>query len=628
MKDKKGFTLTELLAIIVIICILLAIAIPIYRKIKNESLNQSYNNVVSTIEVAAEKYAADTGVEITNVDQLVKTGYLPADDENGNIYDPRDNSILNCYEIDITNNGNDDYNAALTENKTNSDKTCDLTNINISDAIVVSCEDDGISCGPTNNWYNGAIKLSVDLNKIGLTNTDNITYAWTSNTGYKSTNSIIHINSNVNIMNTMYTVIIKKTDANNNVTSYKATKLIKMDNESPKILNIEKESDGSAWISEEKIIINGTDGFGSGINGYALIKGENIDCKTATLNTSTPVNKFTITENGKYSYCIIDNVGNIINSNNSIDVENIDKLPSDVTITTSDNIASGSNHSTYFNLLFEVSNKEQSCTAVGDDPCGNITYYLGLSENDMTKSESPYGVTPTLDGKVIYIKACNRANKCSNTSMYKVNFAPASVTNYNPPTTVKQVSSSTASSGCTASSSSTECMQERSNSWWDLQAIVNSSTATKAEKTEAQTAQSNLTTTNSKVSSSNTTCASHGGCTLDTTTGEYKFNDGTGSLYTKSDLTSAPTTSSSSTGSSTGGSTGGTSGSTTTKVGIDSNGNGTTYVHNPDGTVKIVEVTNGHAPSGLEKGAVIVTGGGNFEIIGTNKDGSYITKKK
>ena len=49
MKNKKGFTLTELLAVIVILAIIIAIAVPSYMKIKKNIDENNYNNKINLI---------------------------------------------------------------------------------------------------------------------------------------------------------------------------------------------------------------------------------------------------------------------------------------------------------------------------------------------------------------------------------------------------------------------------------------------------------------------------------------------------------------------------------------------------------------------------------------------------
>src|SRR5574344_1743686 len=95
-KKQLGFTITELLADIVILGILIGIAIPVYNKIRKNVLDTQYKSVASLIETKAKEYASSTGLQKTTVESLINNGYLKADDESGLLHDPRDNSILNC----------------------------------------------------------------------------------------------------------------------------------------------------------------------------------------------------------------------------------------------------------------------------------------------------------------------------------------------------------------------------------------------------------------------------------------------------------------------------------------------------------------------------------------------------
>ena len=97
--NKKGFTLTELIAILVIISIVALIAVPaVVNSIKNNN-HDSYNGVVNDIILASETYAANMGASIVqiSVETLKQAGYLPADLKN-----PIDNSNFNgcVYVVD------------------------------------------------------------------------------------------------------------------------------------------------------------------------------------------------------------------------------------------------------------------------------------------------------------------------------------------------------------------------------------------------------------------------------------------------------------------------------------------------------------------------------------------------
>lgn len=109
---KNGFTLTELLASMVILAILVVLAIPAYTAVYTGVKRSNLNGKVAEIETAAKKYgdlikdeiknASDSCIE-TNVAELIEKGYLTSEsDENSVIYNPTDNTELNgkvkiCY---------------------------------------------------------------------------------------------------------------------------------------------------------------------------------------------------------------------------------------------------------------------------------------------------------------------------------------------------------------------------------------------------------------------------------------------------------------------------------------------------------------------------------------------------
>ena len=103
MKNKKGFTLVELLSAIVLLGIIITLGIFSVSSIRNTILDKQYKNVKTEIELAAEKYYSDTESSKVFVDTLVKEGYLKADNKSMIISDPRDKSLLNLPPKTIIN---------------------------------------------------------------------------------------------------------------------------------------------------------------------------------------------------------------------------------------------------------------------------------------------------------------------------------------------------------------------------------------------------------------------------------------------------------------------------------------------------------------------------------------------
>ena len=99
MNNKKGFTLVELLAVIVILGVLTAIAVPSVLGISKKIKTDMYESKIKTIEVAAELWADDhksdclSQINTLQVGQLIPD-YLKADDNSGNFNSPTDGTSL------------------------------------------------------------------------------------------------------------------------------------------------------------------------------------------------------------------------------------------------------------------------------------------------------------------------------------------------------------------------------------------------------------------------------------------------------------------------------------------------------------------------------------------------------
>ncbi len=112
MKNKKGFTLTEILLVIVIIGIILSIAIPTAILISKSIKERSYDSKMDSIIVAAELYGknnkdvfGESEVIQISVETLLANGYVDEDEACertfGCVLDPRDDSIMNDDPITI-----------------------------------------------------------------------------------------------------------------------------------------------------------------------------------------------------------------------------------------------------------------------------------------------------------------------------------------------------------------------------------------------------------------------------------------------------------------------------------------------------------------------------------------------
>ena len=293
---KKGFTLTELIAVIAILSLLILLATGIFINMQRVALEGQYSNVLIDIENKAEEYARDistTDVLYINVDFLIKNGYIQGDEGNL-LYDPRDNSIMNCYMIHIVlKDGVYEANLLEDENLMNEDGTCDVTHIETG-AVGLLCNDTNCSSG----WYDRDITLSIK----GLSEEDilNSKVEWTSLLGTyvvqnKGEEKVLEVSPNT-VLNTTYNVTITTPEE-----TYHVTQNILIDKENPIIVSAELPV---SYTGTQYLEIDANDVGGSGIS----ITDK--DCETLIDSDFSSTN-VSVNQSGTLYVCAKDNAGNI-----------------------------------------------------------------------------------------------------------------------------------------------------------------------------------------------------------------------------------------------------------------------------------------------------------------------------
>ena len=111
---KNGFTLVELLSVLIILGLLVVLTIPAFANIYSGVRRENLNSKITEIKAAALKYGSTIKDEIkdasgscieTNVDELIEKGFLISESESDNvIYNTVDNTTLDeqimiCYNI-------------------------------------------------------------------------------------------------------------------------------------------------------------------------------------------------------------------------------------------------------------------------------------------------------------------------------------------------------------------------------------------------------------------------------------------------------------------------------------------------------------------------------------------------
>jgi len=79
LKDEKGFSLMELMIVVVIIGIIIAIALPVYNNVTETAKNNAHQANIRVIEGAITAYLANTGGGSYSDVEMDKNGKITGD---------------------------------------------------------------------------------------------------------------------------------------------------------------------------------------------------------------------------------------------------------------------------------------------------------------------------------------------------------------------------------------------------------------------------------------------------------------------------------------------------------------------------------------------------------------------
>lgn len=316
---KKGFTLTELIAVIVILAIIALVGIPAYNTIRSRTLEKQYDNTVALVETAAAKYASVHSTNLTNIQELIDNGLIETDDGT-NLLDPRNNNKMNCLLIEVA------YKKGNYFTKLLDIEECDLEKAQLENGDINILMRD-LETGNVDNvlgkWTSKNVELLVDHSELdGKENI--IAYRWSSATGHSSEDATM-IMDVTGVFDSTVAVEVT-TDADH---KYFAKANLRIDKEAPVIEDI-VVSGGNNWTKGRTIEIKATDKTGSGIGGYYIAKTPCDETKNFVLNSQS---KYSVTIDGKdivedtdYYVCVKDKVGNITAYDKPITLSMKDKV--------------------------------------------------------------------------------------------------------------------------------------------------------------------------------------------------------------------------------------------------------------------------------------------------------------
>ena len=388
---KKGFTLTEMVAAIVILALIIALAVTAYRGIKVGLLRKDYENLVSYLETKAANYSEDTGELNVTVERLIETGYIEPDEAN-KLLSPVDKSSMNCYMFDsVYTNGN--YQAKMADNiGEDTNGKCNTYHVNKEIQICVQINSNECIT-EFKDWYKDNVILGV---KIG----GNTEYASKASIVWK-VNGVSFVQdtyeTNISTINKgLYTVDVKYDIEDPESEGVKKhfegsdTVAINIDREKPAVTKAVVEND-DAWVNTDREIdVSFTDYSGSGVNKLIVYEVTSNDQPCPDLTNEGWINvsstTYSVTKKaGQYRVCVIDNANNISNpypiydeddpDSGSIDIHNIDQV-SPTCIITVDSGTKGENN-------WYITYPTLKMTYEDDDGGSGVSYYSLRNKNEV-----------------------------------------------------------------------------------------------------------------------------------------------------------------------------------------------------------------------------------------------------
>lgn len=322
---KNGFTIVELLASITILAIIMTLGIVCVNIVSARILQSNYENKKSFIELKAAEYASDTGFLYTNVDNLVKEGYLSADDKNDNVVNPVTKESMNCFIVQIHNENDNLYGTLTEEEECNNDN---ILQTNMHLGINVIKESDFFRVNDI--WTNENVTLEVYFKDLDVAESDVEKIIWETN-AFKEERDVANDFRTKNkyfvdvsqVVDTTYYVEVILKDK----TTYYAKTTVKIDKQNPIIYDdeIKVSLKGNLMDRESILKVSVSDTNGSGIGGYYV--GENPNCKDVNY-VDLDDNYFEVPITNKIYYiCVQDKVGNLSENMSTKKVDLVNLVP-------------------------------------------------------------------------------------------------------------------------------------------------------------------------------------------------------------------------------------------------------------------------------------------------------------
>ena len=344
-KNKKGFTLIEVMATIVILAIILVIAVPIYNGV-SEKINESiYQSKIDEVIAKAESYARENHAFVFNIQTLIENGLIHSDNETGAYVDPRNGRDMHCDILNALYKDNR-YEISITE----SDICYDLDELeNLYGMITLKLYDQEgkeISKISDTEWIkNETLYVKYEFKEEYQDYANSIqNVVWigeqekscTAENLFDCDSYLIQTTEIKNVtVGLQVTVNIEEIEIMSS-----ASKTILIDLQAPVVL------DGSILVNndistnnERRVEFEISDGSGSGIKSYSVVQEKTCSGQEYEKNkqiASDGIQSIYLA-NGNYYICVEDKVGNktsdseLENVKNQITVSNVDSSNPEIT---------------------------------------------------------------------------------------------------------------------------------------------------------------------------------------------------------------------------------------------------------------------------------------------------------
>ena len=427
---KKGFTLIEVMATIVILAIVLIIAVPVYNGVRDRINENIYESKIQEVLAKAESYASENHAFVFDIKTLIEDGKISADNETGVYIDPRTGRDMRCDVINALYKENR-YEVSITESE-----ICyrleELENLyGMVNLKLYNQEDKEIEKLSDTEWIKeGYVKVRYEFKEEYKEYEEHIEHVeWIGECDAANSNESVCVITTNEIKNA--TVSLELTINMDGVEiKNQVQKNILIDLQRPSVI------DGSVNVNNElstnnerRVEFEISDGSGSGIKSYSIVKEKSCSGKEYEENkqiASDGVQSIYL-GNGDYYICVEDKVGNktsnedLENSKNQIHVEGVD---TSIPVISSFSVKSKESGYNDVDTILGITASDDGGVNGLEMCISNSGYLQGCSWEKYSTSKN-WKVTGSLDGKerTVYLSirdnAGNVVNREAKYTVYK-----------------------------------------------------------------------------------------------------------------------------------------------------------------------------------------------------------------